>query len=364
MIKVLIVSTIGFGLYGITNSIMNYYREMDKSDMQIDFLSPSEVPENMKEEIKNNGGTIYENITRNDNPMKYMIKLAVILSIGQYDIVHAHGNSNTLGLEMTAAKLCKVKVRIAHCHNSTCNHKVFNKVLKPLLKNSYTHAFACSKKAGKWLFGKNSYTVIHNGIPISKYIYNEEVRNDVRMKLNFENNFVVGHVGHFSYQKNHEFLINIFNELYKKDSSCRLLLIGDGDLRESLEKQVKELGLEKVVCIYGETQEITNLLQAMDVFVFPSRFEGLGIAAIEAQSVGLPCVVSSAVPREAKILKHFDFVHLNTAIEIWANKILKYRNFDRVEYIKEYNQVIKNSHYNIENEACKLRKLYIEYVKK
>jgi glycosyltransferase involved in cell wall biosynthesis len=362
MIKVLIVSTVGLGLYGITNSIMNYYRAMDKSDMQIDFLSPNEIPKNIRVEIKSNGGRVYEKIMRNNHLLKYRKQLAKIIKSGQYDIVHAHGNSNTLAIEMKVAKMCGVKVRIAHCHNSTCDHMFMHKLLKHLFDNSYTHGFACSKKAGKWLFGKKSFTVINNGIPVIKFFYNEKDRKEYRMKLDFENNKVIGHVGHFSYQKNHEFLIKIFSEIYKQDNSYRLLLIGDGDLRDEIKNQLAELDLEDVVCMYGETLDVSKLLQAMDIFVFPSRFEGFGMAVIEAQSAGLPCVVSDAVPFEAKLIKQLKFVHLNDSMDTWINKILEMGQIDRVSCSEKNSKLVQNSNYNIMNEAGKLKNLYYSYV--
>lgn len=361
MIKVLTVSTIGLGLYGITNSIMNYYREMDKSDLQIDFLSPTEVPDNLKEEIQRNGGMIYEKIMRNHHLINYIVQLAKILKKGKYDIIHAHGNSRTLAIEMEVAKLCGIKVRIAHCHNSTCDHMRLHKRLKRLFNHSYTHAFACSRIAGKWLFEDKPFTVINNGIPVSKYFFNERDRKEYRRKLNFQNKKVVGHIGHFSYQKNHEFLIKIFAELYKRDASYRLLLIGDGDLRSEIEKQIADYQLQKVVCIYGETLEVSKLLQAMDIFVFPSRFEGLGMAVIEAQTAGLPCVVSDAVPFEAKLTQAFEMISLDASLDTWVNKIGRMSQLSRAA-CSENSKWIINSNYNIKNEASKLKKLYYNYV--
>jgi glycosyltransferase involved in cell wall biosynthesis len=362
MLKILVISTVGLGLYGITNSIMNYYRAMDKNDMQIDFLTPNEIPEHLKKEIKSNGGNIYEGITRNSNVLNYMKQLSKIIKKGKYDIVHAHGNSRTLAIEMLAAKMCRVKVRISHCHNSTCDHKSAHKLLRPIFNNSYTHGFACSNIAGRWLYGNRPFTVINNGIPVSNFIYNEKDRMELRQKLNFASNKVIGHIGHMSFQKNQEFLIKIFAEIYKKDSSYRLLLIGDGDLRDALQKQIEEYGLNPAVCLYGETTEVSKLLQAMDVFVFPSRFEGFGMVVIEAQAAGLPCVVSEAVPSEAKLTEEVSFVSLDASIETWINKIMEASLSDRAVRSEVNNRLVQNSDYNIKNEAGKLKKLYNDYM--
>lgn len=361
MIKVLIISTVGLGLYGITNSIMNYYRAMDKYDMQIDFLSPSEIPENLKQEMKRNGSNIYENISRNSHLLNYMKQLSKIIKTGKYDIVHAHGNSRTLAIEMLVAKMCGVRVRIPHCHNSTCDHKLAHKLLKPLFNYSYTHGFACSNKAGKWLYGHRPFKVINNGIPVSHFIYSKDDRMELRRKLNFENRKVIGHIGHMSFQKNHKFLINIFKEIYERDNSYRLLLIGDGDLRDEIQKQIEEYNLNDAVCLYGETTDVSKLLQAMDVFVFPSRFEGFGMVVIEAQAAGLQCVVSDAVPSETNLTEEVSYVSLDASIETWVNKIMEAGQSDRAIRSEEMDRLVQNSNYNIMNEAGKLKKLYYDY---
>jgi len=363
MIKILVVSTVGLGMYGITNSIMNYYRALNKSELQIDFLAPNEIPDNLKEEIKNNGGTLYEKVKRKHHCISYMWRLSKILKEGQYDIIHVHGNSRTLAVEMFIAKRSKVKVRIAHCHNSTCKHKLLHKLLKHVFDNSYTHGFACSKKAGLWLFGDKPFTVINNAIPITKFLYNEAIRDSFRKKLNMENNKIVGHVGHFSFQKNQEFLINLFADMYKRDPSYRLLLVGDGGLKNKNKKQVKKLGLDSVVRFCRETVDVYKLMQAMDIFVFPSRFEGLGMVVVEAQTAGMPCVVSDAVPTDAKITENVEFLSLADQRDAWVNKIMEFGWLDRKESAEQSRELVQNSIYNIENEAIKLKNLYVSFVR-
>lgn len=364
MIRILVVTTVGLGLYGITNSIMNYYRNMDKADLKIDFVNPAIIPERLKKEINDNGGIVYEILKRNRRPFNYMRHLAKVIKKGNYDIIHCHGNSATLAVELIVAKLYKVKVRIAHCHNSTCDHRIAHNVLKPLFQFSYTHGFACSKKAGNWLFGSKPFTVIHNGIPVKNFYYKEDVRKQYRKALGYEEKKVIGHIGHFSYQKNHEFLIQVFSKLYKKDDNYRLLLIGDGDLLGEAKNQVKELGLDSAVCFYGETLEVSNLLQAMDIFVFPSRFEGLGIVVIEAQTSGLPCIVSDAIPIEAKVTDIIHYLSLDDSYDTWADKVVELEVLDRLENAVRVEEVLNQSQYSIENEVGKLQNLYYEYVMK
>ena len=362
--KVLVAATVGLKLYGVTNSIMNYYRLMDKYDLQIDFVTTNKVPKRLKDEINQNGGKVYELTMRKYNPLKYLIQLARIMKREKYDIVHAHGNSATLAIELKVAKMCGVKVRISHCHNCTCDHMLYHKLLKPLFDHNYTHAFACSEVAGKWLYGEKPFTVINNAIPITNFFYNKKERKKYRKILGFENKKVIGHIGHFSYQKNHEFLIKIFSELYRQDNSYRLLLIGDGDLRDKLIKQVVDLGLNDAVCFYGETLKVPKLLQAMDLFVFPSRFEGLGMAVIEAQAAGLPCIVSDVVPLEAKITPQFELLSLNVSLDTWVKKILEFSRLDRENYSEQIKDNLLDSNYNIQTEAGKLKNLYDNFVEK
>jgi glycosyltransferase involved in cell wall biosynthesis len=363
-IRMLVVASGGMALYGITNSIMNYYRSMDKTDFRIDFAVTNQLPVRLKAEIEGKGGKVFELLSRKNNPLLYLWNLIKIMRKGRYDIVHAHGNSATLAIEMTAAKLCRARVRIAHCHNTTCDHMLLHKLLKPALYHNYTHAFACSREAGQWLFGDNAFTVINNAIPLEQYFYNENTRAEIRKKLNFESNKVIGHVGHFSYQKNHDFLLKVFSKLYKQDPSYRLLLIGDGVLKNDIVNQVKAYGLEDAVCFYGETLEVSKLLQAMDIFVFPSHFEGLGMAAIEAQAAGLPCIVSDAVPAEAKMTDRFDFLSLNEPVDAWADRIEQLYQSDRKNYAEQIKEKVIGSNFNIQIEADKLKKLYFKYAGK
>jgi glycosyltransferase involved in cell wall biosynthesis len=239
---------------------------------------------------------------------------------------------------------------------------LLHKLLKHVFDRCYTHAFACSEKAGRWLYGEKTFTIINNGIPVEKFLFNKTERDRIRKKLNCEKNKVIGHVGHFSYQKNQEFLIKIFTEIYKKDNSYRLLLVGDGDFRDKIEEAAVKNGVKDAVIFYGETFNVSEPLQAMDIFVFPSRFEGLGMAVIEAQAAGLPCIVSDAVPNVAKITKQMEYVSLEDPLEVWVNKILEAAKLDRESCFEENKEQIENSIYNIKKEACKLKNLYYRYV--
>ncbi|MDF2472259.1 MAG: hypothetical protein K0R21_41 [Anaerocolumna sp.] len=358
MIKLLIVATTYFELDGITNSLMNYYRHMDKSDMQIDFVTPNKLVKRLKKEIRANGSKIYVLPMRNSNPFTYAKILSRIVKAGEYDIVHAHGNSSTLQTEMFAAKLGGAKIRIAHSRNTSCDHRFFHWLLRPFFYRTFTHGFACGTDAGKWLFGKKPFTVIPNGNDIEKFSYCEEVRQEYRQKYNLEGKKVIGHVGSFCRQKNHEFLLDVFYELLKLDPNHVLFLIGDGELRGEIKEKIKLLGMEQNVILTGKTLEVANLLQAMDVMVLTSRHEGLPNVVIEWQLAGLPSIVSDKVTPDVKVTDLVEFMPLEAGAKDWAEKINQVKLTDRMTIREEIKDKMRTAGYDIEENAKELKQIY------
>ena len=228
MIKVLTIATACFENDGITNSILNYYRNIDKSKISMDFVMPNKLCDRLKEEFTENNTKYYELPERNRKPIQYILKLKHIIQEGKYDIVHAHGSSSILFLEMYAAYLAKCKIRIAHSRNTKSNHMVIHNILKPFFRCLYTDAFACGKEAGEWLFGKKKEVyIVKNGIDTSQYRYQSENREKKRKELGIlDSDKVIGHIGRFSKEKNHDFILKIFYKI-AKDSNTKLLLIGD-----------------------------------------------------------------------------------------------------------------------------------------
>lgn len=228
-----------------------------------------------------------------------------------------------------------------------------------LMHFSVTDYWACSEIAGKWMFKNRNFRVIHNAINVSDFVYNESIRQKVRTQLGLlKDEFVIGHVGRFSYQKNHDFLIDVFNEVHRRLPEAVLILIGDAVEDElylnKAKQKVKELNLVENVRFLGIRNDVPDLMQAMDCFLFPSRFEGLGIVIIEAQTAGLPCYVSSVIPNEVKITNLVDFISLNESPENWAEKIIKNKNYKRKDISKE---IIKAG-YDINTEIKKMQKFY------
>lgn len=352
--RVLVVTTTNLGFNGITSVIMNYYRNIDRNKVQFDFAIAEEIHETIAKEIKELGGIIYQLSSRKKKTIKFLKELKKLVKEKKYEIVHVHGNSGTLYFDIHALKKAGVPMRIAHSHNSTCTHKIIHKLLKNKLNKEMTCGIACSKLAGDWLFNKD-YVILNNGIDIEKFKFNEQVRREYRNKLNIQDKFVIGHIGHFSYQKNHEYLINVFSEVVKKKANSVLVLLGDGKLRSDIEDQIEQLGIKENVLLLGKRQDAAELMQAMDIFVFPSRFEGLPVVLVETQAAGLKSIVADTVTRECRITDKVSFFSLDEQ-EKWIDYILD----NDKEYVRNnIEDIMKNSKFNIKNETKKLKKIYL-----
>ncbi len=360
--KILIILTTRFGANGITHVMLNYYWALDKSSLQIDFVVPNGVDRATADEINANGSKIYVIGKRVKQPFTYWYKLYKVIKSGGYDIVHAHGNSSTLLIEMYAAKKANAPVRIPHSHSSSCKYKMIHKLLSRFFYRSFTHAFACSEKAGKWLYADKNFQVINNGINILEYSFNQESRDEYRKAMGLTNKKVIGHIGHFTYPKNHSYLIEVFAEIYKTDRNYRLLLIGDGALKKDIKKKANDYNLNEAIIFTGNRADVPQLMSVMDLFVLPSHFEGLPLSLIEAQASCLPCVVSSNVTREIEITKLVHFISLEKSPKEWATTICKIKLQNRDELRGEIQKNIINAGYSIMDNAYKLEKLYMSYL--
>ncbi len=348
---------------GVEAVVMNYYRNIDRNKIQFDFICDDDSTCIPKEEIENLGGKVIL-IPPYQKVLKYHKELKKVLKEGQYKIVHSHINALSV-FSLWAAKSAKVPVRIAHSH-STSNKKEWKKtllknVLRPFSKLFATDYFCCSELAGRWLFGNKTYDegkvyLLNNAIDVDKFKYNEEIRKQKRKELKIKDNeLVIGHIGRFVQQKNHEFLIEIFNEIHKQNKNTILLLAGDGPLKEEIENKVKELGLEKNVQFLGQRKDANELYQAFDAFVLPSLYEGLPVVGVEAQAAGLPCFFSTDMTKETKVLDTTQFIELTHIPKYWADKILKtLKSFKRQNTTFE----ITNNNFNIKSETEKLEQQY------
>ena len=314
--KILIVKTNPFAPEGITGVVLNLYRTMDKTGMHIDAVAPGRTEKQYRDIFAQNGGKVYRIDRSLANPVGYVCKLKKCIQQGGYDIVHIHGNSRTMALDLLAAKLAGCPVRIAHGHNSDCTYKWLHYLLTPLFRALCTQGFACGEEAGKFLFGKAPFTVIPNGIPIKKYAFHSAKRQQLRQQLGLEGKTVLCNVGRLSPVKNHSFLLRVLKTLTEKRQDLHLLLIGDGELRQALEEQGKDLP----VTFVGLTDQVTDYLNISDVFVLPSLYEGFPLSAMEAQANGLPCLLSDTVTRGVDISGSSVYLPLEEAA--WVDALL------------------------------------------
>ncbi len=351
---------------GVESVVMNYYRYIDKTKIQFDFfIDEDSTMEPPIEEIEKLGGKVYK-IPSYTKIIKYHKELKKILKENNYKIVHSHINTLSV-FPLFAAKRAGVPVRIAHSH-STTNKKEWKKniikqILRPFSKLFATDYMCCSELAGRWLFGNKAYDqgkiyLLHNAIDLDKFKYDEKVRKAKRKELRIKDDtLVIGHVGRFVEQKNHTFLIDIFNEVHNEQPNSILLLIGEGPLKEEIQNKVERLKLTDSVKFLGQRADVNELYQVMDVFVLPSLYEGLPVVGIEAQAAELPCIFSNSMTKETKMLNSTKFISLKDNESEWSNNILNiYKNCKR----KDCQQKLIQKGFYIKNETTKLE----EYLKK
>lgn len=354
----------GMNMGGIENFIMNIYRNIDRNKVQFDFLIHQKEEQIFEEEIKKLGGNVYRiSSIKKIGYFKYKKELRKFFEKSRYKVVHSHYNELS-GLILKVAKKCGIKNRIAHSHTSYPTYKnifikIFSKFLILQLKDKNILKFACSQKAGEWLYGiNNEFNVINNGINPQEYLFNIKKRNETREKLNLkDNDIVIGHVGRFSSEKNHSFLMDIFNELLKINKNYKLLLVGDGNTREEIEKKVQSLKLGDSVRFLGVRKDVKDILQGLDLFILPSIFEGLPVTLVEAQGAGLKCFISDSVTREIDLeCKLTEFISLNKSAQEWAEIIDNNKEYERKNTI----EALRKHGYDMTQNAKELENLYIE----
>ena len=354
---------------GVESVVMNYYRHIDRTKIQFDFICDNDSTNIPYEEIEKLGGRVIL-IPPYQKVFKYHKALKKVLKDGNYKIVHSHINTLSV-FSLFAAKCAGVPVRIAHSHSTTNKKEKKKNLLKQVLR-TFSRLFAtdymcCSELAGRWLFGNKEYDkgnvyLLNNAIDLDQFKYDEKVRKEKRKELNIsDDTLVIGHVGRFVEQKNHRFLIDIFNEVHKEKKNSILSLAGQGPLMDEIKEKVRKLGLEDNVKFLGQRNDINELYQAFDVFLLPSLYEGLPVVGVEAQATGLFCVFSDDMTKETKVLESTLFLSLNQSAKQWSNSILnKMKNFERQNKMVE----LSKKNFNIIEEAQKLNLRYIELYRK
>lgn len=362
MMKVLVINTVRFKLNGISAVIMNYYKAMDKQNLQMDFVAIDEPTQEYKELFNEYDLKCF--VVKKSNLMKYFLKLISVAKRGHYDIAHIHGNSANMAIELLACWVAGIKVRISHSHNTSTLHPLMHQILFPLFTLLCTNRLACGKDAGKWLYHEKGFIEINNGIDLKLYRYNKEIRREYRDKIGSREKIVIGHVGNFIEQKNHTFLLDVYAELISNNKNYLLLLISDGYLLDSMKDKAKTLGIQDNILFLGKTSVVENYLQAMDMFLLPSLHEGLPVVLVEAQAAGLPCIVADTVAREANLTKSMKFVSIQNPND-WVQEIMdttvKLEQSDRDAICEEWQIMIANLGYDINQNANVMKELYQIY---
>lgn len=345
--------------------LLNLYKTINREKINFDFVVQSKKELFYRDEISSFGGKIY---------FLPPFKIGSITSFiyhwytflkdhPEYKIIHGHVRS-TASIYLLIAKFLKRKT-IIHSHstnNGTGFHSFIKKILQFPIRYISDYFFSCSKTAGIWLFGKRivskkNFYIIKNAIDVNRFFFDLDKRNEIRNKLNIGDNFLIGNIGRFVKSKNHYFLLDLFKEILKRSNDIKLLLIGDGILFNSVKEYATLLSIQNHVIFIGNTRDVSGYLMAMDLFVFPSLYEGLGIVLIEAQATGLICITSNNVPlEETKLSNRISYHDLNDKTS-FVEAILNAK--EKINIKKSERDFIMHD-YNVTLEAVKIEKLYIE----
>ncbi len=349
---------------GLETMLMNYFKNIDRSKIQFDFLTHRPEKNDYDDEIISLGGKIYyaPRLYPQNYPVYFKWMKKFWAEHPEYKIVHSHIDSMSY-LVLLTAKKAGVPVRIAHSHNTSIDRD-FKYALKQFFRYRITSAanyyLACGKEAGRFLFGNKAFQVISNAVNAEQFYFDSTVRNTKRKELSIDDQIVVGHVGRLSYQKNHKYLLKIFAEIEKQKKKSVLLLVGTGEKEQEIRKQAKQLSIEEKVIFLGNRSDVHQLYQAMDVLVLPSFFEGIPVVGVEAQFADLPCIFSDKVPKEVAFNKKTQFLSLRDTPESWAVRIIESSRRNRSS---DRNDIV-NSHYNIKTAYKMLEDYYFEQYKR
>lgn len=350
---------------GLDTYLLHFIDAVWEEGMQIDLLT-NEADPGLKQHLSRYGSRLME-ITTLKHPLKQFSQAKELIRREQYDIVYLNVSTSMDMPAAFAAKACHVPRRILHSHSggndceSTLKKMIFDllqRVCRPVFYRAGNEFCACSVKAGYWMFPRRivrseKFQVIYNAVDRERFRFRPEIRSRMREELGIEGRFAVGHVGNFCYQKNHAYLIRIFKAIHEKRPDAILLLVGQGIRFEDVKRQVEEEGLSGAVRFLGRREDVDHVLQAMDVFLLPSHFEGLPTVGIEAQCTGLPCVISDSVTEETRISDRCSFISLKESPERWADEVIRMGEMERGNAVLNENA----ANYDLEEQKKSLNRL-------
>lgn len=358
--KILTITTSGLGKKeGISTVILDYYSYFDKNKFQLDLIASGEYNYELVTEFQNIGVNIRCLPSRKISVMEYIKALIALIKKEKYDAIYIHGSSSLMCIELVIARIYGCKIRVVHSHNTTCNHKKVDRILRPLFYKSYTRALACGTDAGKWLYGNRPFDIVKNGRNTDTYRFNEEKRREMRNKLGISDDTIaIGHVGNFNKQKNQQFLIDLIKQNIEDSVDIKMYLMGDGSTKNSIMEEVKTEKLDKNICFTGSINNVPDMLQAMDIMLLPSLHEGLPLVVVEWQMAGLPCIVSDAVTRECAYTDLVCFLPLSD-INAWNKKIKNLKKCDRAVTSKLAIRKAKEHGFDLKMNAQQLQQYFI-----
>lgn len=333
---------------GFENFIMNVYRKMDRNQVQFDFIVHLKKDNAYDEEIESLGGKLFYVTRKSKNPVKNFFEMRKVVKENHYEIVCRHSDSAFTVVDLLAAKLGGAKKIIMHSHSTTTGNVKIHNFFRTWMSWVPTHRFACSKAAGKWMFGDLDYTFVPNAIHTSEYLYHADIRESMRKEWNVENKNVYGHVGNFVYAKNHLFLLEVFKEITRKDENAVLFLVGEGELRKQIEDKIAELGLQDKVILTGRRKDVVRFLQMFDLFLFPSVYEGLPVSMVEAQCSGLSCLISASITDEIMLTDCVKQLGLEKPVAVWAKTAMDMLEAGKKTKRHSREDEIKRAGYGIE----------------
>lgn len=359
-IKILNILTNGLRREGISTTQLVFLNKMDKSSLQIDVAAVHNNDPAVIQDFEAIGCRVVTLPDRKKDTLQYFRRLMQTLRRGKYDIIHVHGSSAMLSIELLAARLVGVPVRIAHSRNTTTGDVRLDRLLRPLFHRTYTHGLACGMDAGQWLFDNRPFTVVHNGKDFSDFRFSPDLRTQQRRRLGLDNKMVVGHVGRMNQQKNHQFLLQVFAAIQQKVPNAVLYLMGDGPLKAQVEQSASELGIADAVVFAGNVSDVSQRLQAMDVMVFPSLYEGLPNVVLEWQAVGLPALISDSITEECAPSDLVHFLSLEEEAQKWAEKAMEIyeQQSSREEDAARATFLLKEAGFEINQNARDLEEMY------
>lgn len=349
-------------LGGIETYLHKLYTNIDRNEFKFDFLCIGDEEPCWYKEFTNMGSDFYNVTPRNVNPMKNKKEIYDLLKNEKFDIVHCHLNTLSYITPVLAAIENDIPV-IVHSRNAgAVKSKLSNlmhRINSKRLPKDKIVKLAVSGLAGEWLFGKDEEcTVINNGLDIEKYKFDNNARIRVREEFNIkESELLITHLGAMREQKNHKFIIDIFNEVLNMNKDAKLLLVGDGELKNQILEKIKELNIGDKVILAGKRDDVRDILCAGDIFLFPSFFEGFPNAVLEAQTTGLPCLISNKITSEVMINEDCKAMNINIEPKLWAEELLSFKLDKRRDLISN---TIKNKGYAVEDEVKRISKIYQE----